>query len=150
MKNNKGITLTSLVIYIIGLVVLVGTMATLTRYFYNNLDQTTLENKVSKEYTEFTNYITNDINSNKIENVFIREEGKEVLIKFIDYSSHKYTFTEDSIYYVEIKDNQELKRVRLSKDVDNVNSLFSLNSKVLGVKVHFKNGIVYNASYTIK
>ena len=150
MKNNKGITLTSLVIYIIGLVVLVGTMATLTRYFYNNLDQTTLENKVSKEYTEFTNYITNDINSNKIENVFIREEGKEVLIKFIDYKSHKYTFTEDSIYYVEIKDNQELKRVRLSKDVDNVNSLFSLNSKVLGVKVQFKNGVVYNASYTIQ
>ena len=150
MKNNKGITLTSLVIYIIGLVVLVGTMATLTRYFYNNLDQTTLENKVSKEYTEFTNYITNDINSNKIENVFIREEGKEVLIKFIDYSSHKYAFTEDSIYYVEIKDNQEKKRVRLSKDVDNVNSLFSLNSKVLGVKVQFKNGVVYNASYTIQ
>ena len=149
MKNNKGITLTSLVIYIIGLVILVGTMATLTRYFYNNLDQTTLENKVSKEYTEFTNYITNDINSNKIENVFIREEGKEVLIKFIDYSSHKYTFTEDSIYYVEIKDNQEQKRVRLSKDVDNVNSLFSLNSKVLWVKVQFKNGVVYNASYTI-
>lgn len=150
MRKNQGITLTSLVVYIISLLVLVGTMATLTKYFYKNLDEVTIENKVSAEYIEFTNYLTNDTNSQNIENVFLGEDGKKVTIKFTDFSAHRYQIEEGSIYYVEIKDNELIKKIRICRDVDDENSNFSLSNNILQTNIKFNNGNTYTASYTIE
>ena len=150
MRKNQGITLTSLVVYIISLLVLVGTMATLTKYFYKNLDEVTIENKVSAEYIEFTNYLTNDTNSQNIENVFLREDGKKVTIKFTDFSAHRYQIEEGSIYYVEIKDNELIKKIRICRDVDDENSNFSLSNNILQTNIKFNNENTYTASYTIE
>ena len=38
MKSQKGITLTSVIIYIIGMTMCIGVIATLTTYFYKNMD----------------------------------------------------------------------------------------------------------------
>ncbi len=142
--------MTSLAVYIISLLVLVGTMATLTKYFYKNFDEVTIENKVSAEYVEFTNYLTNDINSPNVENVFAGEGGKKLTIKFTDFSTHRYQIEEDSIYYVEIKDNEQLKKVRICKNVDEENSNFSLSDNILQTNIKFDNEKVYTASYTIE
>ena len=48
MKNNKGITLTSLIIYIIGMLIVIATIATLTSFFYKNVNINEIE-KVSTE-----------------------------------------------------------------------------------------------------
>ena len=37
MKNNKGVTLTSLIIYVIGMVIVVASISTLTTFFYKNI-----------------------------------------------------------------------------------------------------------------
>lgn len=63
MKSNKGITIVSLIIYIIVLTVVVGVVSTLTKYFYRNMDETTISNKTSEQYSRFIAYITDDINS---------------------------------------------------------------------------------------
>lgn len=63
MKSNKGITIVSLIIYIIVLTVVVGVVSTLTKYFYRNMDETTISNKTSEQYSRFIEYITDDINS---------------------------------------------------------------------------------------
>ena len=37
MKDSKGITLTSLIIYIIGMLIVVSIISTLTSFFYKNV-----------------------------------------------------------------------------------------------------------------
>lgn len=150
MRKNQGITVTSLVVYIISLLVLVGTMSTIAKYFYNNLDEVTIENKTSTEYIEFSNYITNDINSSNIENVFIAEDEKKVTIKFSDFSWHRYQIEENAIYYVEIKDNQQIKKIKLCENINEENSNFTLTNKILQIEVQFNDENTYIASYTIK
>ena len=52
MKSNKGITITSLVIYVIAMSIVVATIATLTSYFYSNMDELDSDTNSSIAYTE--------------------------------------------------------------------------------------------------
>ena len=54
MKNNKGITLTSLIIYVTGMMIVVVTIATLTSFFYKNVNVGNIS-KDTTQYTQFSN-----------------------------------------------------------------------------------------------
>ena len=72
MKKNKGITIISLIIYIIVLSVVIGTTSILIRYFYRNTEETVISKKTSDQYSRFVAYITDDINSRKSRKCRIR------------------------------------------------------------------------------
>ncbi len=65
MKDNKGITMISLIIYIIILTFLIGTSSILIRYFYNNTEETIISKKTADQYSRFMAYITDDFSSRK-------------------------------------------------------------------------------------
>ncbi len=65
MKNNKGITLVSVIIYIIVLTIVMGTVSFMMKYFYNNTDETIISANTSDQYSRFLAYITDDVNSRK-------------------------------------------------------------------------------------
>lgn len=148
MKKNKGITITSLIIYVIGLLILTGTMAMLTKYFYNNLGEITIENKISEEYAEFINYLTKDVNSETIKSIFEGEENKSILFKFEDEMTHKYIFSNGSIYFFEIKDGSTQKQIRLCTEVKKCT--FTYQENILDISIEFNDGTIYNKSYKMK
>ena len=56
MKNNKGVTLTSLIIYVIGMTIVVATIATLTSFFYkSHQKRLSYESLFSLLFQEFYN-----------------------------------------------------------------------------------------------
>ena len=63
MKSQKGMTLMSVVIYIIVLTTVVGMLSTMTKYFYRNTEETIITSDTANQHTRFIAYITNDINS---------------------------------------------------------------------------------------
>ncbi len=63
MKSNKGITMISLIIYVIVLSVVIGTTSMLIKYFYNNTQETVVSKKTANQYSRFIAYLTDDINS---------------------------------------------------------------------------------------
>lgn len=65
MKSNKGMTLISLLIYLIVLLVVIGTMSLIIKYFYKNMDETVISSDTSDQYSRFIAYISSDINSRK-------------------------------------------------------------------------------------
>lgn len=148
MKNNKGITLTSLIIYIIALLFLVGTMSTLTKYFYKNFDNLTIDDNAAKDYGTLNNYLSNDINSGKVENVMTTDDGSVLTIKLDNFVSHRYKFEDNSIFYLEIQNNQVNKKVSICKKVTSCN--FSITNKVINLNLVLNAKNTYNTSYTIK
>ena len=62
MRSNKGITLTSLIIYVIGLTIVIALMGTFNGYFYRNVKTLTIKQNVDEEYSKFLSYITKDVN----------------------------------------------------------------------------------------
>lgn len=63
MKSNRGITIITLIVYVIVLTVVIGTASMLMKYFYRNTDETVLSKNTSSQYARFLTYITDDINS---------------------------------------------------------------------------------------
>lgn len=110
MKNNNGITLTSLIIYVIGMTIMVATISTLTSFFYKNIDIIDI-NSDTTQYTKFSSILAEEINreNNSVIDCKTLVDG----VSYIIFSSgNQYTFNENSksIYKnnVKICDNVEL------------------------------------------
>ena len=63
MKSNRGITIISLIVYIIVLSVVIGSTSMLIKYFYNNTEETVISKNTTDQYTRFMAYLTDDVNS---------------------------------------------------------------------------------------
>ena len=103
MKNNKGITLTSLIIYVIGMTIMVGTIATLTSFFYKNINIGSINNDTT-QYTKFSSIFSEEIN--RKDNSVVKCKKLSDGTSYIIFSSgNQYTFNKNSksIYKNNIK-----------------------------------------------
>ena len=53
MKSEKGVTLTSLIVYVIGMVMVISIVSVLTTYFYKNIKNVGADIDPIAEYTKF-------------------------------------------------------------------------------------------------
>ena len=100
MKSNKGITMASLVIYVIAMSIVVATIATLTSYFYNNMDELDADTNSSIAYTEFNTYFSKEISIK--ENYPLLVEGTSDYIIF-SKTGNQYTLKNRTIYKNQVK-----------------------------------------------
>lgn len=101
MKSNKGITITSLVIYVIAMSIVVATIATLTSYFYSNMDELDSDTNSSIAYTELNTYLSKEINTKENYPILLEETSSEYII-FIK-TGNQYTFKNGAIYQNQVK-----------------------------------------------
>ena len=142
MKSENGVTLTSLIVYIIAMVVVVATVATLTRYFYGNIDKLNDRNQSAKEYTSFNSFFTNDINikGNKV----LTEISPEK--KLIFSNGNQYTFAKqesDSTGLI------YLNKIVICRDVKDCSFTYNDETKQITVNIEFKDGKKYENSYKL-
>ena len=103
MKNNRGITLTSLIIYILGMIIVIGIIATFTSFFYKNMNIENI-NKNTTQYTKFSSIFIQEIN--KQGNYIVDYKKLEDNSSYIIFASgNQYTFMQEnkSIYINNIK-----------------------------------------------
>lgn len=144
MKSNKGITLISLIIYIIGLTIILALIATLTSFFNKNISVKDI-NSDTTQYTKFSSIFLEEINNKK--NSVI--DCKSIIdgVSYIIFSSgNQYTFDESSksIY----KNN-----IKICENVDICDFSYTFVDSTYKIKVNFKtsniemlddNAIIYN------
>lgn len=146
MKSNKGITLTSLIIYVIGMTIMVATIATITSFFYKNIDigdinsDTTQYTKFSSMFTEETNRINNSV----IECKTLTDENR---ISYIIFSSgNQYTFNEDSksIYKNNVKICDNVEMCEFSYTYIDSKYKITVDFKTTNIDMTGDNAIIYN------
>ena len=144
MKNNRGITLTSLVIYVIVLMIVIALLSNLSGYFFNNINQITKNEASEEQYLRLTSFITKDINSDNL--IFVKdgtEVGKQYLMfKFKDGTTHQYIYYNKTIYYLNIINEQTTKKIELCTGVTGDNVFEFRENKInLNFRVNNKNYI---------
>lgn len=148
MRDNSGVTLMSVMIYVIGMTIVLGLMATLVSFFYNNVDVNSISNNSSTQYTKFSSVFVEEINR---ENNYIIDckslgENNDELSYIIFSSGNQYTFMRESgsVY----KNN-----VRICDGVEECDFSYSFVDSKYFVKVNFRtegldlsgeNAVVYN------
>ena len=95
MRFDKGVTLTSLMIYIIGMVIVVGVVATFTSFFYKNVSVEDL-NLDTSQFTAFSSVFLKDINKQGNYVVDFKPIGDDGVSYVIFASGNQFTFVSDS------------------------------------------------------
>ena len=136
MRSNKGITLTSLIIYVIGLTIVIALMGTFNGYFYRNVKTLTIKQNVDEDYSKFLSYITKDVNSDNVENVASGIDGKDcVIFKFKDGKQHQYIVQNNILYYINVENQNEKKIVMWDNVAMSANNVFSYSDGKIDINL---------------
>ena len=136
MKSEKGITLISLIVYVVAMIVVVAIITTLTGYFYRNIDTLQTGNEGAKQYTTFNSYFTNDINEK--DNYVLTDESSST--KLIFANGNQYTYAGNDIYFNKIK---------ICREIESCSFQYNTENKKVTVEMVI-NGKNYKNEYTCK
>lgn len=142
MKKEKGITLISLVVYVIVMIIVLATMSLITTQFYSNTQ--VLQGNVEEilEFNVFNNYFLKEVKTtdNKVEELENVESNKYILFS----SGNSFSLLNKAIYYNDKKICDGVQNVifSLGKNGDgqdntiiNVTVDFSNFSKTINYKI---------------
>lgn len=97
MKNQKGITLISLTVYIIALILVVATLSAISDSFFSRKNYLLDDSRNIAEYNKFDMYFIEDVKSNKTAQVTANE------IIFEDGTVYTYIESDKGIYRNRVK-----------------------------------------------
>ena len=139
IKSDKGITLTSLVIYVIVLMIVIGLMSNFLGYFYKNTNKITIKENYEEQYTRFLSYLIKDTNSDQL--YFVKSENNYLILKYKDGSQHQYIYSIDnkSIYYINVVSKTTLKKILLCNNVTNLTMNYSENILQISMTINDRN-----------
>lgn len=144
MKNNKGITMISLITYIIGLTIVIALVATLTSFFYENINIKDI-NSDTTQYTKFSSIFLEEINS-KNNSVIDCKDITDGVSYIIFSSGNQYTFDENSksIYKNKLKICENVEICNFSYTFVDSKYKIKVSFKTLNIDMTGDNAIIYN------
>lgn len=124
MKSEKGVTVISVTVYIIAMLLAVTVIGMLTGFFYKNIDISSNNSEINKQYTKFNAYFTDEVNikGNAVSEMKIIDEGTENEISLIVFSSgNQYTFIKQNkgIYFGHTKIATNIEECKFEKQENN-------------------------------
>lgn len=106
MKSEKGVSLVSLIIYLIAMTIAVGIVARISNYFYRNINILDTSLTSSEEFLNFNAYITKEVNikGNEVQTIGEREISSGRM-KYLIFSKtgNQYGFINNEIYLNQVK-----------------------------------------------
>ena len=114
MKEEKGITLGSITIYVIALLIIVGLISTITSFFYSNIINVNDNSRNMAEITKFNMYFLKDV---KNANNTVTVSGDNTNITFS--SGNVYTFKNNAIYQNKVKICDNVKNAQFKLEQSN-------------------------------
>lgn len=97
MKKDSGITITSIIVYIVAMLVVIGIIATITSFFYTNVNNANDNSNNISEITKFHMYFLEE--TTKKDNIINVINDTAISFK----SGNTFTFQDNSIYLNNIK-----------------------------------------------
>lgn len=136
MKSQKGVTLVSLTVYVIVMAIIVGILATITTFFYKNVNDTNAEMDPLTEYTTFNSYFSDEVNHPNIKivkcgNTKDEQGNVQNYIVFSNGIQYTYVSANHGIYRNEVKIGKNIDNCTFEEKIENGKSI---------IMVHFESG----------
>ena len=137
MKNQKGITLVSLVIYVVVMTIVLGVMSLIISSFYENTS--TVQGNIGEivEFSKFNNYFLKEVKTkdNKVEKI----DSNYILFS----SGNSFTISNNAIYYNSIKICNDVQSLDIKSGKDGNGE----DGTIINVTLNFEN---FNKSINYK
>lgn len=143
MKSEKGITLTSLILYIILLLLVVSILSVVSSYFKNNVNYITDIGKYVTQFNKFNCFFIEDVKNNS--ELLSVEENK---IVFKDGTT--YTFANNDVYRNKVRICENL--YALTFEEDNYEDNNGFTKKIITVHMAIEGSNLFESTneYVLK
>lgn len=129
MKNEKGVTLTALVIYVIFITATLILLGNLVKYMYPNLNKIGADSVSSEEFNKFNINFVKDIKESK--KAVVNTEDKNCSIVLSNGANYSYVYSEKAIY----RNNQKIAKNIIVFEAQLLNNEDTNNKNVIKVKI---------------
>lgn len=147
LKSENGVTLTELVVYILVLSIVMGIMASISNFFYGNLDLIKDSAKYAGEFDKINSNLIVDVKANN--HAIVNNDDKTII--FEDGTTYKYSAKDEGVYRGNNRIAINVKAFSVSKKTIVINSV---EKDILTVNVIIgnssKNLINKKIDYTLK
>lgn len=147
MKNQKGITLISLTIYIIAVVIVIAIISVISGYLYKNINYSSQDVEPMAEYTKFNSFFTEEINKKGIKVLDSKTEIGE------NGNKTSYIVFDNGVQYTYISANKGIYRnkAKIANNIDNCEFEAGQENEKNTITVNFLAGDFNNSTtYTLK
>ena len=139
-KSQKGITLTSLVIYVVALTIIMGVLTTITTTFFSNMGNVVDSPKEINEYNKFIMFFVTDIKN---------YNTATVTDSSVDFGNGEvvYVFRNNAIYRNDVQINKNVSNCKFTlsqynvsdvvKNIINVDMKIGNNSEALEKNIDY-------------
>lgn len=144
MKSERGITLTSLIIYVVITTIAVTAIAAFSSFFVSNMNEVKEQEKYAPEFNKFSMFFIGDVKNNKTAEVTTNQ------VTFEDGTIYQYRQSEKAVYRNSTKITEKVDSFSFSLTEEEVSSTNKqiINVKMsIGGKVNLKSGIDYTLRY---
>lgn len=112
MKSERGITLTSLVIYVIVLTILVSGLSLLSGFFFSNMSLIKDQDQYAPEFNKFAMFFIGDVKNNKSATV------TDTQVVFEDGTKYEYKESEKAIYRNDKKIAKKIQSIKFTSPTE--------------------------------
>lgn len=126
MKKESGITLVTLIVYLMIVSAILAALTNLSSHVYKNIGKLGSENLSAEEFNKFNVNFVKSVKSNK--KATVTNNNQNVTIEFDDGTTYNYINGENSIYKNKIKIAKNINY--FTADVQNIN-----NKNVIQVQI---------------
>ena len=113
MKQNAGITTTSIIIYVIAMMIVIGIIGTITSFFYTNVNDIEDSSQYISEITKFHMYFLQETTND--ENEIYELTDTSILFA----TGNTFTFQDNHIYFNQIKICDNISGLQFASEVQN-------------------------------
>lgn len=119
MKNEQGITLIALIVYIILMTFVVASVTTITNSFYNNINEMDKTSESAVAFAKFNMYFINDIKAKGAQIAMDVSNSNQVQISFTNKDETvKYSVQNKTLYRDKIKICDKVNDVSITANKD--------------------------------
>ena len=144
MKSENGITLTSLVIYIVVATIVIGTMAIVSSFFFSNMNLIKDQDQYAVEFKKYNMFFVNDVKNNKTAQVQANQ------IVFEDGTTYQYSAENKSIYRNNVEVAKQVESLNFTTEnyqVENTTKILINVEMSIGERENFNKTVQYVLKY---
>ena len=141
MKSEKGITLVSLIIYVIAMLITVTIMTIVTSYFYQNVDVSAEKYTYFSEFTKFESYFSEETTKqgnriveinpeNTQENPNAQKNSEQVYLTLSSGNQYTYIKQNKAIYQNNVKITSGVEDCSITQNIENGKQTITITMKI--------------------
>ena len=126
MKSEKGITLVSLTVYIIAMVIVVAIIATISNFFYKNVQNINIDIDPITEFTTFNSYFSDEVNHENLKVLECKSDKNQNYIVFSNGVQYTYIPENRGVYRNKVKINRNVKNCNFEEKIENGKTIITV------------------------